>query len=870
MAILISALPALPEQHGRIVPHHFGISGSIETGGEIVEELQSPCTVDGKIFVAVGKELKENISTLLWTLRNSRGEKICILHIHQPAQLIPMVGAKFPASKVKEEEVRAYRQLERQKMHDILNEYLALCTNHGILVEKVVIENDDIKKGIVELIAQYGIKKLVMGAAADRHHSKRMTELRSKKAIFVRQEAHGSCHIWFVCKGFLIYERESSMTCNGSEVSPPILPASPILDGMGQREYMKSLSFPQAQNNRVALANLDINSFQQARSVQSSTHGGIVTALSSPSGSGVLPKPRTQLRRVEIEGEVEGTSRSASQGSEDLPSSSNEEASIGISDSILEEGKGNADMYDQMKKAMAEATNAKREAYEESRRRQVAERAALEAKCTANESETSYKREQKKRKEIKELLAKQKQELENMKSHRDQVMEELRIAQEQKSELEQKVEELEQKIVSAVELLINLKNERDALLEERDHAVREAEELRKRREEQAAMSQSFQFVSEFSFSEIEEATHNFDPSLKVGEGGYGSVFRGLLRHTQVAIKMLHSNSSQGRMEFQQEVNVLSRMRHPNLVTLIGTFPEAWSLIYEYLPNGSLEDRLTRRDNTPPLSWQTRTRIAAEVCSALVFLHSNTPQRIVHGDLKPANILLDDNFVSKLGDFGIYRLIPSGGNSAHASMAMQYHRTNPKGTVVYMDPEFVEKGELTPMSDVYSFGIVLLRLLTGRPAMGIVKEVQYAIDKGNLKAVLDESAGEWPFVQAKQLAHLALRCCERNRTSRPDLANEVWRVLEPMRACCGTSSSFRLRSGEHCRVPSYFICPIFQEIMRDPHIAADGYTYEAEGLKAWLDSGHDDTSPMTNLKLAHRNLIPNHALRSAIQEWLHQP
>ena len=214
------------------------------------------------------------------------------------------------------------------------------------------------------------------------------------------------------------------------------------------------------------------------------------------------------------------------------------------------------------------------------------------------------------------------------------------------------------------------------------------------------------------------------------------------------------------------------MRHPNLVTLIGACPEAWTLIYEYLPNGSLEDRLSCRDNSPPLSWQTRIRIATELCSVLIFLQSSKPHGIVHGDLKPANILLDANFVTKLSDFGICRLL-----SDNTTVCC---RTDPKGTFAYMDPEFLATGELTPKADVYSFGVIVLRLLTGKQALGITKEVQYALDNGNLKNLLDPLAGDWPVVQAEQLANLALRCCEMNRKNRPDLSTDVWRVLEPMR------------------------------------------------------------------------------------------
>jgi serine/threonine protein kinase len=264
-----------------------------------------------------------------------------------------------------------------------------------------------------------------------------------------------------------------------------------------------------------------------------------------------------------------------------------------------------------------------------------------------------------------------------------------------------------------------------------------------------------------------------------------------------------------------QVDVLSKLRHPNLVTLIGACPEAWALVYEYLPNGSLEDRLSCKDSSAPLSWQIRIRIAAELCSALILIHSCKPNSIIHGDLKPSNILLDANFVSKLSDFGICRLL-SNDQSSNINSTLCW-KTNPKGTFAYMDPEFLSTAELTPKSDVYSFGIILLQLLTGRPALGITKEVQYALDGGNLKALLDPLAGDWPFVQAEQLANLALRCCEMNRRNRPDLRSDVWRVLEPMRASCGGSSSFRLGSEEHFQPPSYFICPIFHVGSSFPNI-----------------------------------------------------
>jgi serine/threonine protein kinase len=157
-------------------------------------------------------------------------------------------------------------------------------------------------------------------------------------------------------------------------------------------------------------------------------------------------------------------------------------------------------------------------------------------------------------------------------------------------------------------------------------------------------------------------------------------------------------------------------------------------VYEFLPNGSLEDRLACRNETPPLSWQARTRIIGEICSALVFLHSGELSPAIHGDLKPANILLDANLVSKLGDLGASRL-PT--------------MTNP-GSTPYTDPEYLTTGELTARSDVYSLGIIMLRLVTGQPPLGIARKVEDALEKGEMETLVDRSAGEWPFEQAEKL------------------------------------------------------------------------------------------------------------------------
>ncbi|CDY27350.1 BnaC04g50550D [Brassica napus] len=789
---LVTPIPAMSERAGSMRFHGITTTspGSRSSRSSATEEPVSRL-IEEKIFVAVDKHVAKSKSTLVWALQNTEGKKICVVHVHQPSQMIPVMGAKFPVSSVKEEEVKVFREKEREKVHMILDEYLRICHQRGVRAEKMFIETESIENGIVQLISELGIKKLVMGAAADRHHSKKMTELKSRKAIFVRREAPPPCQIWFTCKGYLIHTREAADDGESEYVASP-------RPSISANDLLQALSRP------------------ETGSVQRLGSNGSSTEHSERVSNGSLNTTDDEERDFDGSG-VRGSATVMSTVDENSGRSSPSNFPDGVDDSF----------HDKIRQATSEAQSSKREAVAETVRRQKAEKNALDAIKRVKQSETAYSEELKRRKDTETAVAKEKERFNQI------------------AEADTTMETLNKKLDIALQ-------------SERDRALREAEELRTLATETTSTLQHQllpHYFTDFSFSEIEEATNRFDSTLKIGEGGYGSIYVGTLRHTQVAIKILNPKSSQGSVEYQQEVEVLSKTRHPNIITLIGACPEGWSLVYEYLPDGSLEDRLTCNNNSPPLSWQNRVRIATEICAALVFLHSNKAHSLVHGDLKPANILLDGNLVSKLSDFGTCSL----GRSKSAS-------TDLTGTVPYLDPEASSSGELTPKSDVYSFGVILLRLLTGRPALRIANEVKYALDSGSLNNLLDPSAGDWPFVQAEQLARLALRCCESVGGNRPDLGTEVWRVLEPMRASSGGSSSFHLGRNEQRIAPPYFICPIFQEVMQDPHVAADGFTYEAEAIRAWLDSGHD-TSPMTNAKLSHNSLIPNHALRSAVQEWL---
>ncbi|KAL8522257.1 hypothetical protein ACS0TY_012408 [Phlomoides rotata] len=272
----------------------------------------------------------------------------------------------------------------------------------------------------------------------------------------------------------------------------------------------------------------------------------------------------------------------------------------------------------------------------------------------------------------------------------------------------------------------------------------------------------------YTLEEIEAATNNFSMSMKIGEGGYGPVFKGTLDHTPVAIKVLRPDAAQGRKQFQQEVEVLTCMRHPNMVLLMGACPEYGCLVYEYMDNGSLEDRLYRKGNTPPIPWGIRFRIAADIATGLLFLHQAKPEPLVHRDLKPGNILLDRHYTCKISDVGLARLVPP----SVANSVTQYHMTSAAGTFCYIDPEYQQTGKLGTKSDIYSLGVMLLQVITARPPMGLTHHVEKAIDKGTFADLLDPTSLDWPVEEALVFAKLALKCTELRKRDRPDLCNEI--------------------------------------------------------------------------------------------------
>ncbi|RVX05345.1 U-box domain-containing protein 34 [Vitis vinifera] len=355
------------------------------------------------------------------------------------------------------------------------------------------------------------------------------------------------------------------------------------------------------------------------------------------------------------------------------------------------------------------------------------------------------------------------------------------------------------------------------------HALKESSEKQKIVDELFSSDKRYR---KYTKDEIEVATDFFSESRVIGEGGYGKVYKGNLDHTPVAVRLF----------ILMHVEVLSHLRHPHMVLLLGACPESGCLVYEYMENGSLDKHIFHQDRRMPLPWFVRFQIIFEVACGLAFLHSSKPEPIVHRDLKPGNILLDRNYVSKIGDVGLAKLI----SDTVPDNITEYRDSILAGTLFYMDPEYQRTGTIRPKSDVYAFGVIILQLLAARHPNGLILTVENAITNGTFADTLDKSITDWPIAETEELACLALKCSKLRCRDRPDLETEVLPVLKDLQI-------------------SQML-----EVMEDPHIAADGFTYEHRAIKAWLD--RHDVSPVTKWTFQHKMLTPNQTLRSAIQEW----
>ncbi|GMH12286.1 hypothetical protein Nepgr_014127 [Nepenthes gracilis] len=779
--------------------------------------LNLPGIVEGeeeseKVHVAVGRSVDKAVSLLHWTFRKFGNSQICLVHVHRPSPMIPTLLGKLPANQANGVVVAAYRTEERENTRKLLLNYLSICPKTKVKASVITIESEQVQKGLVELISQQHIRKLVMGAVPENCMKMKRS---SSKANYAAKNAPPFCEIWFINKGKHVWTREAM---EGIRFGPNICQADAL-----KSESLRSKSLRFDKSEPMGSGRLQFHSsrarmkfglkdwIQDARVQDEEALASLQPLCSSVNNR---DQYSTCTSVSPISGHGSGCTTSA-------------ERRISLdSESRMEEESAHSQLVEAQ--ASAEASN--HEVSVELRKRKELEAQAVHAISKVKDFESSHTHELKLRKEAEEALKTTVQDQERLLEERLEVAGELQKTMRNLAALDSRLQEAnrrcdeatgELKLIQAS--MTSLHQEKLKLRKQKVEAEHWLDRWRSHRQAGGANHNAYigfhddmPEMLEFSLFDIQTATCNFSDSFKLGEGGYGSVYKGELLDRTVAIKMLYPQSMLGPSQFQKEVHVLGKLRHPHLVTLVGACPEVWSLVCDYLPNGNLQYHLSHKSITS-LTWKDRARIISEISSALLFLHSSHPERIVHGNLKPENILLDSKLHCKICDFGIFRLVTK--ETLRCPSFRRY--AEPQGAFPYSDPESHRTRVLSPKSDVYSFGLIILQLLTRRPPVGLAAEVRKAVSCGKLDLILDSSAGQWPTSVAGKLAEMGLKFCKPNSRDRPELTPTVVRELQ------------QLHTSEERPVPSFFLCPILQEIMHDPVVAADGFTYEAEALHGWL-------------------------------------
>ncbi|KAG7591300.1 Bulb-type lectin domain [Arabidopsis thaliana x Arabidopsis arenosa] len=281
----------------------------------------------------------------------------------------------------------------------------------------------------------------------------------------------------------------------------------------------------------------------------------------------------------------------------------------------------------------------------------------------------------------------------------------------------------------------------------------------------------------FELSMIAAATNNFAFQNKLGAGGFGPVYKGVLQNgMEIAVKRLSKSSGQGMEEFKNEVKLISKLQHRNLVRILGCCVEFEEkmLVYEYLPNKSLDYFIFHEEHRMELDWPKRMGIIRGIARGILYLHQDSRLRIIHRDLKASNVLLDNEMIPKIADFGLARIF--GGNQIEGST------NRVVGTYGYMSPEYAMDGQFSIKSDVYSFGVLILEIITGKKnsafyeeSLNLVKHIWDRWEKGEAIEIIDKLMSEdtYDVSEVMKCLHIGLLCVQENASDRPDMSSVVF-------------------------------------------------------------------------------------------------
>ncbi|XP_050383821.1 LOW QUALITY PROTEIN: U-box domain-containing protein 35-like [Argentina anserina] len=727
------------------------------------------------VAVAVNKD-KGSQNAIKWAIDNlrGRGQALTLLHVKHTTLGVPnQSGGLVSISDVKEDVAEVYKKQLDAQAKELFLPFRCFCTKKAINCNEVVVEDTDITKGIINYVNANGIEILVLGAPSKSSFIRFMT---TDVPTTVAKRAPDFCTVYVIGKGKISYVRSASSTLPPKTRDQLHRQASNVSDSSETQSTLSQKSrgcerkqySPRTQKNDNEI----MSPFSRGRTSMNKTHE--LSLESDITFVGSNGRSSTDNR----------SSISSYSGTKfiDMGSAHNDLSLFPI-DSGESWSSANMDVVEsEMRRLMLELKQT---------------RDMYNTEC--NEARISQHKED---------------EVNYWKRAEDVSLEEAKVAEEAAMAAAEKEKA---KCIAAVEITQAAQRVAEfEVLNRKSAEIKGLKEAEDRKKVQEGMAFDVRY-RKYSLEEIEAATHDFSGSLKIGEGGYGPVYKGELDHTSVAIKVLRPDAAQGQSQFKREVEVLSCIRHPNMVLLLGACPEYGCLVYEYMANGSLEDRLFRKGNTPVIPWQLRFRIAAEIATALLFIHQSKPEPLVHRDLKPGNILLDQNYVSKISDVGLARLVPA----SVADSVTQYYMTSTAGTFCYIDPEYQQTGMLGTKSDIYSFGVMLLQIITGRPPMGLAHHVESAIEEGTFSDVLDPAVKDWPVEEALSFSKLALQCAEMRRKDRPDLGKVVLPELNRLRALGEDSMNAMMFGGGVVFSPRKSHYPAGQDVMSDHDLRHSG-------------------------------------------------
>ncbi|KAE8713833.1 Kinase protein with adenine nucleotide alpha hydrolases-like domain, putative isoform 2 [Hibiscus syriacus] len=614
------------------------------------------------VAVAIHRE-KGSQHAMKWAMDNlmSRGQSITLLHVNTNPSSTPNPSGSHVKSQAK----------------DVFLPFRCFCSRKDIKCNEVMLEDTDIAKALIDYVSSAAIETLVLGAP-----SRSLFVRTAEVTTSVSKGAPDYCTVYVIGKGKISSVRSASAP---PPPPPPHLTQSPHPAPAVNHRY-------RGYTSKVLTPHCNLHVETEIRSPSSargrnlikfepSTPESDISFLSSgrPSSSDTTFSSQSDI--VDFGNPQLSSISDYENGSIGSSSSGDFSSQHGFSSWSEESGRTSHNMDD----AEAEIRRLKQELKQTRDMYSAACREALSVKKKAIE-------------------------LQSRKMQEEQKKEETGLAEEATLSLAEKEKAKCKAAIEATQAA-----QRIAQLEAQK---RMDIEMKGSNDEMTTTLNSFGhhlWYRKYTIEDIETATQNFSPSRKIGEGGYGPVYHCNMDHTPVAIKILRPDATQGQSQFQQEVEVLSCIRHPNMVLLLGACPEYGCLVYEYMTNGSLEDRLFRYKNTPVIPWQ-------------------------------------------------------------------YRMTSAAGTFCYIDPEYQQTGMLGIKSDVYSLGIILLQIITAKPPMGLIHQVENAIENGTFAEILDPAVIDWPVEEALIFAKLALKCSEMRRRDRPDLGKVVLPHLNKLRSC----------------------------------------------------------------------------------------